>query len=263
MINSYFGSLGLSLNGSKSKLMLVGLGAAEKIEPEVKIGDQVVPQVDKIRYLGILLDRRLSLDAHWSTVAASGKVLMGALSRLVQGHRKSIRHLYVERVQSAFAYGLIPAAPVNQRGWMRLQGLVSYSAHLITGNHSLHGTDIIELAGISSPGMLTIKRTLGFIFDCILKGRRWGEWLELTHPDGLQRIDGYYRTGLELKVPFCFSSLLSRLQPVRALELWNAAVRAIGSGKIRDAIQGKSVFVNTAMPLIPRFPASIRKAFFV
>ena len=114
------------------------------------------------------------------------------------------------------------------------------------------------MAKLELPAELAMKRTVRFLFDCVFKDRRWGKWLELRYPDGLENKDGYYLTGLQLVVPFCHSKLLERLQPIRACKLWNSVCRRIGSSKIIEATRSKRAFTKAAGAALPSLPTHIR-----
>jgi hypothetical protein len=248
----------MAFNADKSALMVVQLASDTLLMPPLMIDSVAIQQKDEIKYLGITLDRRLTMEKHWAKTAAQGKAVLGALGRLVGGDRLMTKYLYKERVESAFSYGLTAAPPNTQKGWRRITSLASYGAHLCTGNWALHGSDIIHMAGLETPAEKAALKGLQFTFKSLLKERRWGDWLVKEPPPPRELRSGSARTGLEIVVPMTPSVQLDKLAPNRHAQLWNHVVQRIPAEEMEAATRGVKSFTKIVRPIIKRLPPGLR-----
>jgi hypothetical protein len=247
-------AVGLNINASKSHLMIIELGKPKPLLPPLTIDGVAVPEVKTLRYLGTLLDKRMSLEPHWLQVSASCKALMGSLSRMVGDERGILRAFYTERVEAKIRFSLGPCPPCTVRAWDRLTAAVSYCAKQITNRWDRHGVGGIREAGLTPPTELAATMALKFLYASRFEGRRWGRWVERmaelpTRYPGTRRKEAL--TGEELLPPSSHSTLLEKLQPRRMVLLYNSFLAVVGKDKIVDVLKSAANFAKA----IPAFLA--------
>ena len=183
-----------------------------------------LPFVTTMRYLGATLDSRLSFRSHWSRTAASAKAAIGALARLVHRNERALRHLYQERVASLLLHTLPFLAPSTQESWRKVNGVASFTAHLITNSWDIHGLEATREADLLPPSELCFGQSMRFMFKCRQGNQRYGLWM--LPSQGTERTarnrSQQRKTGLEVIVPLTHLSRLQMLQPIRAASTLNS-----------------------------------------
>ncbi|KAF0751881.1 Uncharacterized protein FWK35_00022542 [Aphis craccivora] len=109
-IDDWMRSRGLELAHQKSEAVVLSRRRAF-VPPRLTVGGLLIPLKNEIRYLGVILDKRLTFAAHASTVAAKAARSAAALSRLMPnicGSAQWKRRLLASVVESQLLY----AAPV-------------------------------------------------------------------------------------------------------------------------------------------------------
>jgi len=109
-IDDWMQSRGLELAHQKSEAVVLSRRRAF-VPPRLTVGGHLIPLRNEIRYLGVILDKRLTFAAHASTVAAKATRSAAALSRLmpnIGGSAQWKRRLLASVVESQLLY----AAPV-------------------------------------------------------------------------------------------------------------------------------------------------------
>lgn len=109
-IDVWMRSRGLGLAHQKSEAVVLSRRRAF-VPPRLMVGGHLIPLRNEIRYLGVILDKRLTFAAHASTVAAKAARSAAALSRLmpnIGGSAQWKRRLLASVVESQLLY----AAPV-------------------------------------------------------------------------------------------------------------------------------------------------------
>ena len=267
-IANFISGRGMELNASKCKYLNVCLGSSpHKLQTPLSVAGEELEEVVQLRYLGVLLDQRLSFNAHWIGLASSTKRAMGALGRLVHRNPVALRHLYQERVIATMLHSLPYCPPSTQRAWQRLNGVSSYVAHTITniwkiGERFVHGFEIMQMAGIDSASFLAIKHSLRFLFMCLWGKRRFGIWVEWDRGEGrrggLRNLSE--RTGYEILVPASKLTSLEKLQPHRLLRLWNSLI-SLPDFKPELHLRSLNSFSAALPGLIEKLPADQRRLF--
>jgi len=81
-IDDWMRGRGLELAHQKSEAVVLSRRRAF-VPPRLTVGGLLIPLRNEIRYLGVILDKRLTFAAHASTVAAKAARSAAALSRLM------------------------------------------------------------------------------------------------------------------------------------------------------------------------------------
>lgn len=226
IIQHHLRGIGLELNARKTQVLHASLSPAGHSPGLLRLGGEDLPEVSEMKYLGCIIDRRLSYGPHWARVASSAKSAVGALSRLVHRNPTALRHLYRERVSSVFLHSLPFIPPSTQQDWHRLNRVASFTGHLILNSWQEHGNVVTRMAGLTPPSQLCYEQTMRFVFKCVYGSQRYGSWIEHEpepehHLRRSQRM-AKPRTGRELSVPRTHLRRWECLQPIRALVIFNS-----------------------------------------
>jgi hypothetical protein len=240
----HLSSLGLLTNASKSRVLIASQAPkAPKLSAPIIVGGEAVPEVTSLRYLGVLVDRRFSWTLHWAATSASAKASLGAIGRLVHWQPAILRHLVQERVVSLLLFSLGPCPPTTAKSWAQVQGVLSYAAHRLLNQWELRGLDVIKAAKLPSPKELAVTAILFFSFDCILRDRRFGKFLNPGLPAeeprraGLRSLACQPPTGLRpllLPLPATRYQGHVHLLPSLLPLVWNKAAADLGQGFFAD-----------------------------
>ncbi|KAL7730750.1 hypothetical protein ACLKA6_003520 [Drosophila palustris] len=121
VIAEWMQEAGLDLAGHKTEAVLIT--SRKKVEfMSVQVGNNTIRSMESIKYLGVLLDNRLSFRAHVDYVVQKASRMQGALSRMLPniGGPKVGRRLLLARVVASI---LLYAAPIWAKAVESNQGL--------------------------------------------------------------------------------------------------------------------------------------------
>lgn len=152
-VGAWLHSVGLQLAEHKTEAVLISSRKAVE-SVSVNVGIHTIQSKDAIKYLGVILDRRLSFSAHLKYAGAKASRSYSALARMlpnVGGPRSSRRHLLASVVKSVFLYG----APIwseslkiaqNLKICNRIQRLIAI--RVISAYRTTSGAAALVIAGM-------------------------------------------------------------------------------------------------------------------
>ncbi len=246
LLLQHFRTLGLHINVAKTRLMLASHApSSPRLEWPLLLDGERVQEVESLRYLGVLVDRRLSFCQHWAKTAASAKAALAAVGGLVNWEPRLLRFLIRERVLPLLLFSLAPCAPTTAESWRRVDGVLRYAAHRLLNRWDLHGEELLDAAGLPSARALAASAMVHLARSCVFSGRRLGQFLDF----GLSDAELPARPGLRSQSclpPEELRPLLlaihrpryraqERLLPHRLSLLWRATVNELGSDEILAA----------------------------
>ena len=248
LYTGFLASRGLVVNGGKTYRMMLWMGATPgSVSRPLLVGGVAVKEVEELRYLGILWDRRSNFTAHWSRVAASAKAAIAAIGSLVQWHGPALRHLVKERVIPLLLYSLLPCPPSNASTWEVVERIIRFCARrILRVGREESGEQLLTRAGLYSAGFLAARADILYMRSCVVGGRRLGDFLELgSHPRLDAATAGPYvgaRRQVEPPAPVPLSARPFLVQPApsnryeglnlpfaRKIALWNDFVLHLGA----------------------------------
>ena len=98
----------LSLNVSKSKLLIYSHTLNNKTEPKLLINNEQLNEVDNAKYLGVILDNKLNWHAHINSIALRLSKGIGLLAKIRHYVPESVlRSLYFTFINPYIEYNLI------------------------------------------------------------------------------------------------------------------------------------------------------------
>ena len=149
----------LSLNLKKTKIMFFGMTARlPKLDDiVVSIGDTVIEHVDIYKYLGVMLDSRLSFSKHIDMVRNKAIPKIKTLGRISQFVNKDVAlYLYQSLVMSRIEYADVIQDGLSQTDSLFLQRIQNYGlGTLLKCNPRTHITDLHDMANLE---MLSERR---------------------------------------------------------------------------------------------------------
>ena len=264
-LQTFLDSIGLSLATSKCKTLNVAFGShTHALVNPLTICGTALPEVSELRWLGLLLDRHLSLVPQWRAASASAKRATGALSRLVQRNPVALRHLLTERVSSSLLHALPYAQPATQAGWATVNGVTSYAAHLLSNTwhingRPIHGFEVMELAGVTSASEVALTAGLRFMYKCVKGARRFGQWLQ--HPPAAMTATraSTHRMVHEITLPPTQLHSFDNFGLIRIIRAWNSLLR-LPTFRPSD-LDSISTFNSALLTCLPLLPTPIRKSY--
>ena len=271
LLSSWMSGRGLRLNPVKSRFMVLSLSARPIVPPRpLVVSGAEVPLVQSFRYLGVDLDRRLSLTEHWTGVASSAKRSLGALGKLVewQWEGGGLLHMIRERVLPYLLFSLTPCPPSNGKSWSLIRSLLSYAARRSLNNYSLSGAELLSEAGLPSASTLASVSALWLMRSAVIGGRRIGDYLTLgdhpwlsqpTRPGLRSRLPPVDPSAAPFLVqpppPTRFASL-SRMGFTISVATWNSFVRSLGPDAHR-IICSRAAFARSAESFSSCLPSDV------
>ena len=148
-IEDWFRANGLTLNLSKTECVLFGatkLLNKESIE-QIRLGDLVVDVVDKVKFLGMWLDRELKFTHHISQLVLKLKRNLNMLkisNNFLNAHCKKM--IYSAHLQSHIQYGLVVWGPMcGKESKGKIRKCQEAAAGLIAKGKSLVELDLLPI----------------------------------------------------------------------------------------------------------------------
>ena len=134
-IHTWCGRWRTKVNPTKSIAMQIGTGRA-KAAPNLTMGEEAIPWVDQAKYLGVVIDRRLSFSSHVDHLVKKGRASISTLSKYANA-RNIIQEatkltLYKALVLPSLTYGLPAWQGVSQRAFERLRVLERKWIRMVT-----------------------------------------------------------------------------------------------------------------------------------
>ena len=148
-VEDWFRVNGLTLNLNKTECVLFGaMGLLRKDTIEsIQLGDLEIKVNDKVKFLGMWLDRELKFQYHTNHLVLKLKRnlhLLRVSQNLLNEHSK--RLLYSAHIQSHSQYGLVVWGPVCTRENMeKINKCQELGAKLINKTKSLHGQKLLTI----------------------------------------------------------------------------------------------------------------------
>ena len=136
-----FNSISLSLNLSKTKYMLLTLSPQPvHLSSPLSLNGNCIERVSTFKYLGVVVDARLSFSDHTRNVVAKGRRALGCVSRTIRKFVPCsiIRRIFVTVVLPSVLYASPISYPVFKKDMLRLERFNKYACRLICNNFSFN-----------------------------------------------------------------------------------------------------------------------------
>ncbi len=237
----------------------------------ISIGGVEVPQSDSLRYLGVILDRKLSFSQNAEALCARAKAAIGALWRTVgrAASRDIFADIYLRKIMPILLYALPVACPTDKQHWVSLEKVHRFAARLCTNNylgsyeqilHSLHWKPVSRLC-FERQALLFHKYVNGirFLPENVIIPRNMGPRIRrslresVSHELQMQLNDGIFADGRaplrNKNFPLYFASSIWNHMPLAVAQLdlvdFKRHVRNVQSFNVQEAQQLR---FNTANP---------------
>lgn len=156
---------GLQLAHEKTEAILLA-GARRRVCPAtVKLGSRNVRLADKVKYLGVTIDKALTFRQHVGDASTRAMRAIGALSSLTKKTGKThgaIRKLIMNTPRSMLLYAAPAFAHVISRGWASKE-IISTQRNLKIRGSAAYRTvsaDALDVITLTLPVMLEVKKRL-------------------------------------------------------------------------------------------------------
>lgn len=217
---------GLSVNAKKSKYLILSPGRNKSIaDVEIQVGQDQLTRVPELRYLGFIIDEKLSFFPHWRLACAQARSKIGALTRLTRGWRCPglFGRIFTQKILPALLYGLPTCAPTDQRTWTLLERTQGFAARSCLRIHDrrVRSLALVRLLNWSPMYHRFRLRALLFIWKCLTAGRRFCLFLTCASP-ALRPLRQRPGPEIRLHLPLIMSRPISKLPLVFIINLWNS-----------------------------------------
>jgi hypothetical protein len=187
--------------------------------------------VTTVRYLGVALDCRLSLEAHWLAEGRRLKALGASLRRLVRGDSTAFKLLLRSVVEGRIRHAISAAPPSTLKAWHCLESALTYLARLLVQDFARmpgcpyafasSSSEVMARAGLIPPRRLASHAGLQLIYGGIFEGRALGHLLQCEVRPAARTTRASSKELLSLRLPPVSTASLRRLAPFALLETWN------------------------------------------
>lgn len=153
----------LRLNVGKTKCLVISR-KRKPSKPRIEVHGEVLDQVSSFKYLGVIIDEKLSWKLQIAQVSCKAKRLLGYLYRNIKlADRKWLVHLYKSLVVPILDYCSSVWDP-HQSGQIKMvEGVQSFAARLVTGKWQERSEKLCEELGWSP---LSVRRSFQKLCLC-------------------------------------------------------------------------------------------------
>jgi hypothetical protein len=140
--------LELSLNAKKSKLILL-TPSNNHHDMDVSIGGEKIEQVDKIRYLGIDLDPKLSYKNHAAKITTKCRQAIEALCKTIRkwAPRIALEKIYKSTIEPMMMYAIEAWYPSQKTLQNSVERVQKFAAKLCFNNFNFPYPMVLEKLG--------------------------------------------------------------------------------------------------------------------
>jgi len=146
-ISECYQSLLLSINPLKSRYIIFSLASRPtELENQPKIATTNIQRVKQLKYLGVLLDERLSFAAHTARSCSNAKRAIGTLHRSIGKFvgPDLFAHYYSAKILPALTYALPVSAPTTTGGWTQIERIQKFAARMISNDYQSAYSDLLK-----------------------------------------------------------------------------------------------------------------------
>ncbi len=174
-IASFYCDLGLTLNPSKSKVLLCSVSPqTEFAGVHFILNGQPLLIVSDLKYLGVLFSQNISFDTNTDAVCTKAKKMIGALFSACLGLSKNyMRHLYLTKVQPILLYALPVTCPSTKRSWLSLERVNRYACRLLLKDFTSPYTALLQSLSMQSLQNICVQRQLKLCYKYVYKFRHF------------------------------------------------------------------------------------------
>ena len=182
-ISTHLSQQKLKINASKTKLLLCTLSREEPrdFRSPIQINGQPIQAVKELKYLGLIIDQRISFTSHIRNKVTNGRRMVGALAPILVKWklRNSLKWLYETMIKPAMCYGATVCVGVQKGGTEIMERLQRHVARLIINNYSMPYSELLAKLGWSSIAEQAVADRIWTVYD-YAKGtrRRPHDWLQ-------------------------------------------------------------------------------------
>ncbi len=221
-VSTIISNLGLSVNVDKSALLLCSLAPrrpALLVQPS--LNGSPIPRVSQLKYLGIILDRRLAFDANTQISATTAKKIVGVLWAQAGKYidAAAFHSLCTAKVLPVLTYCLAATLPRAAKDFASLEKVLRFVLRLITNNFTAPYEHLLQLTGEKSLAQRWFIACLTLVYKYVHSLRNFPIQLKVSALRHSQRNQPHHC--LQIHFPYFRQKSCDSLPIFRAFTLWN------------------------------------------
>ncbi len=169
-IAAFYDSILLTPNPLKTKLLICSISPqAQTIASIPTLSGVPVTIVSELKYLGIVLDRKMDMSLQAKSAAATGRKVLGALRRSCKPilSTKAFSQLYLSKVLPLLTYCISVAAPVHRGAFCSLEKVHRLAARIITNHWQTPYLQLLRDLGWKSIGQICFERRSKLVYKYV------------------------------------------------------------------------------------------------
>ncbi len=223
----HYSKLGLTLNPAKTHLTVLSPTGAG-FDLELNVNGTPIPISDSLKYLGVLLDNKLSFSKNAQVTSVKAKRSLGVLYQKIGcfASTQVLQNLYVCKILPIILYSVVSCFPSNLLDFDKYEKINRYAARLITNDYTSSYADLLRKCKLKPVANHYLVRAMSLMYKATAGGRVLGQNLPIKqHPNirsGLRSESTTHR--LQVSVPLLDTrrEVIGRRLPVyKMLSLWN------------------------------------------
>ena len=161
----------LTLNPKKCKYMIISRKRVTPLPetPLILSGSVVLAQVDTYKYLGVLLNNKLSWSPHVETVCSKAQMVLGLLYRCFYAdcNLSTILQLYIALVRLHMEYARSVWAPYTAKDIGALESVQKFACRMATHNWTSSYQELLSLTDLPTLERRRIELQLSHLFKVV------------------------------------------------------------------------------------------------
>ncbi len=216
-------NLGLSVNVAKSAILVCSLAPRPPVlEIRPSINGSEIPIVNELKYLGVILDRKLAFNRNAQITASKAKRIIGVLWAQVGkfAGSEAFHILCTAKLMPVLSYCLPVVAPKSERDFAVLEKVNRFALHLLKNDYTSSYQDLLRNANVCSVAQRLFSSSLILVHKYMHSLRNYS--LSLNVPTSARRSQRHHPPhDLQIAMPYFRHKSCDSFPLFRSFRLWN------------------------------------------
>ncbi len=257
IVNYYRDVLSLSINPSKSKVLVSSIAPKPLMlkSPLLISGEEIMP-VSKLKYLGVMFDRKLDFSENANVTATKCRQVLGVLHRnckpVIGTH--AFVQLYQAKVLPILTYSLAAVCPSLKGAFCQLEKVHRLAARFVCNDYISSYDDLLDRLQWQSISRLCFQKRSALVYKYTMGLRSLpDEVLKYNIPSDRQLLLRNPPHPRNLAIIHTNRTTIDKNPFWNCLCTWNSlpnSIKDLGLTQFMKAVKTKNLF-NSVQALIP------------